>query len=482
VTVRLQFGYGVFALPTGKPFINQVLAGLLNRSERGALGQPGVFSIFKIMESPTTVETPGAALPEPAMERLWSRWRFRIFTASWVLYAAYYFCRKNFSVIMPMMARTEHYDNFDLAHLVFVFSLAYAGGQFLAGWLSDRFGGRFTGAAGGFVSAICTAGMAFAGSHEALLLLQIGNGLGQGCGWSAIMKVLGAWYARKERGTVMAWWGTCYVLGGFLATVFATFAATQMFVTPSMGWRNGFLFPSMILAAGAAWFAYRTRNSPQEEALPAIVEQVDASLQNGGKWEAVRSPEVWILAGMYFFLKITRYSLLFWLPLYLVQRMQYSEQAAGYTSSLFELVGFCGTLIAGYVSDRLLNGRRYPVGATMLFLLAAALLIHPVVGRLGPFAMAASISLLGILIHGPDLLMSGPAAVESVSPGNAARAVGIVNGIGSLGQLVSAYVVAIIVSRFGWDQLFTFFVLCSVAAGGLLTLRWNKGLEEERTS
>ena len=58
---------------------------------------------------------------------------------------------------------------------------------------------------------------------------------------------------------------------------------------------------------------------------------------------------------------------------------------------------------------------------------------------------------------------------------------GIVNGIGSLGQLISAYVVAVIVTRFGWDQLFTFFLLCAVAAGGLLTLKWNKGLEESGT-
>ena len=106
--------------------------------------------------------------------------------------------------------------------------------------------------------------------------------------------------------------------------------------------------------------------------LPAHREDAeDARADSGSFWEAARNPEVWILAGMYFFLKITRYSLLFWLPLYLVQRMQYSDAWAGYTSSLFELVGFSGTLIAGYVSDRLLNGRRYPVGATMLFLLAA---------------------------------------------------------------------------------------------------------------
>jgi len=146
-------------------------------------------------------------------------------------------------------------------------------------------------------------------------------------------------------------------------------------------------------------------------------------------------------------------------------------------SSLFELVGFLGAVIAGYVSDRLMNARRYPVGATMLFGLAGALLMHPVIGRLGPVAMGASISLLGILTYGPDLLMSATASIDAVNPQQAARALGIVNGIGSLGQLISAYVVAVIVSRFGWDQLFTFFVLCSLAAGGLLTLRWNKGKE-----
>lgn len=436
------------------------------------------------MEAPVTEPILNSPETNRIQQRLWSQWRFRIFAAAWLLYAAYYFCRKNFSVIMPMMARTSHYGNFDLAQLVFVFSLAYAIGQFVAGALGDRFGGRFTGAMGGLVSAACSLGMAAAGmDRRALLLLQIGNGLGQGCGWSACLKLLGGWFGREERGTVMGWWGTCYVLGGFLATIFATFAATQMFVATGLGWRRGFLFPAFILASSALWFAFRVRNSPPEAGLPANPETADEAVEDqGSPWEAARCPEVWILAGMYFFLKITRYSLLFWLPLYLVQRLQYSVEWAGYTSSLFELVGFSGTLIAGYVSDRLLHGRRYPVGATMLFLLAGWLLIHPVIARLGPAAMAVSISILGILIYGPDLLMAGPASVDAVRHRHAARAVGIVNGVGSLGQLVSAYVVAVIVSHFGWDQLFTFFVLCAAAAGGLLTLRWNKGLEAERES
>jgi OPA family sugar phosphate sensor protein UhpC-like MFS transporter len=419
------------------------------------------------------------SMPEQVIDtERWSHYRFGVFVAAWILYSTYYFCRKNLSVVMPMMAATETYQTFDLANLVFVFSLAYSAGQFLSGLAADRFGARVIGTTGAMISAVCNVAMAIPGPHWLLLMLQIGNGIGQGCGWSSCLKILGQWFARRERGTVMAWWSTCYILGGFLATVFATWAATSASAGSGLGWRRGFLFPAIVLAAGGCVFAWKSRNRPEDESLPPIEPPEENGVAEASWWTVTRNPEVLILAGMYFFLKITRYSLLFWLPLYLVQRMHYSVEWAGYTSSLFELVGFLGALIAGYASDRLLKGRRYPVGATMLFGLAAALLMHPVLVQLGAVATAGSISLLGILIYGPDMLMSGAATVDAVPPDQVARALGVVNGIGSLGQLISAYVVAVIVSRFGWDQLFTFFVVCSVAAGGLLTLRWNKGLEK----
>jgi sugar phosphate permease len=63
-----------------------------------------------------------------------------IFAAAWFLCAGYYFCRKSLSVVIPVMVRTGHYGKCDLAQFVFVFSLAYAADQFVAGALGDRFG------------------------------------------------------------------------------------------------------------------------------------------------------------------------------------------------------------------------------------------------------------------------------------------------------------------------------------------------------
>jgi sugar phosphate permease len=93
--------------------------------------------------------------------------------------------------------------------------------------------------------------------------------------------------------------------------------------------------------------------------------------------------------------------------------------------------------------------------------------------RSGPVPTGISISLIGILIFGPDVLMASVAVVEAVPPDQAGRAAGYVNAIGSLGQMASPVLVAFSTHMFGWNSIFTLFVLCSLIAASLLATRWN---------
>lgn len=398
-------------------------------------------------------------------------WRTKVFAACWLLYAAYYFCRKNFSVVMPMMSEGAQFSTFDLAHLVFAYSLLYSVGQFLAGNLADRFGGRVVAAGGAMISVAANVSMAFVDSHTGLLALQVLNGIGQGCGWSAILKLLGSWFRRSERGVVLSWWGTCYVLGGFLATGFATYVATTVGVIDGLGYRRAFLLPAMVLAAISILFFALTR----ERDVPSTTEARDRKdgVSLGEMFAALRMPDVQVIATMYFLLKTTRYSLLYWLPLYLVQSLGYAKDMAGYSASVFELAGALGPLLAGYCSDRFWGSKRYPVGVMMLLLLSVCFFIHPYLSRQGQWGVLLSISMMGIFIYGTDLLMGGAAALESVPAAMAARATGTVNCIGSMGQLVSSYVVAVFVKFLGWDNLFLFFVACSLTAAAVLAAKYG---------
>ena len=173
------------------------------------------------------------------------QWRSRVFISAWITYAGYYFCRKNLSVLMPLLSREQRYSNLQLAHLIFSFSLAYVLGQFISGFLVDRFGSRRVVAVGAAVSAMATVLMGTWQNPALFLILEFVNGLGQSTGWSGMVKLMASWFERGERGVVMAWWSTSYVLGGFLATVFATWMATAPYLLPELGWRRGTFGPAL---------------------------------------------------------------------------------------------------------------------------------------------------------------------------------------------------------------------------------------------
>src|SRR5689334_13374265 len=79
-----------------------------------------------------------------------------------------------------------------------------------------------------------------------------------------------------------------------------------------------------------------------------------------GSWAVLRSARVWNLGIAYFGLKLIRYSILFWLPLYLHRELGYSEGGAGYQSLSFLVGGTAGAVLAGALSDRW-RARRGPV-------------------------------------------------------------------------------------------------------------------------
>ncbi len=399
---------------------------------------------------------------------------------TWLTYAGFYLCRKNFAVAMPLLTEDLGYTKLDFATIIFVFSLFYAGGQFVNALLSDRFGARLVVGIGMIVSAASNIAMGFAGSLMAFTLLAPLNGLGQSTGWSGLVKTMASWFRPRERGVVMGWWGTSFVLGGSFATIFATFLVTSETLLPGVGWRRGFFFPALVLGALAALFMFLVRNRPADVGLDALEAETSGSQVAGTTTSVLLAdPALWAISAMYFFLKSTRYAFLFWLPLYMTEALHYPLVEAGFTSALYELVGFSGAIFAGYVSDKLAGSRRFPVGTLMLLALALVLFLHPIFSSYGRVGLAVWISLVGIFTYGPDTLMSG-AAAQDVG-GGTATAAGIVNGVGSVGQLLSPLIVAVVAGQYGWDYVFMVFVAFALAGAGLLATQWGyrtPGIEE----
>ncbi len=412
-----------------------------------------------------------------------SHWASRIFVAAWIGYAGFYFCRKNIAWTPLGRGDTSHALSGSLARLLIIFGIGYALGQFAGGSLADRYGSRRVLLAGGMLSALSTVALLSGLPVAALLGLQALNGFGQGFGWPSINRLLKAWIPGRERTIALAWWSSSYALGGFLATAVATALSTNsLFFPAATGARLSLLVPASILALTTGFFYLRVYDTPVDAAKSqnlkerhAIEPSSRAVLRESrlGYAPILRNNELRGLAAMYFFLKMTRYALLFWLPLYLLDAQHLTLQASVRIASTFELTGFIGALIAGYTADRILPGRRYAVGTTMLFLSGFILLLYPIAAMLGAGMMTVATGILGMLIFGADLLMSSAVVLDAVPLEQAGRASGFVNGVGSAGQIIAPICVTLCSRWFGWNSIFDFFVGSCILAGLLLIVRWD---------
>lgn len=413
---------------------------------------------------------------------LMKKWRYRIFSLTWLAYFAMYFCRKNYSVVMPVMNRELHTSKEEFAIVITVYSIMYMLGQFLSGYLSDRKGARLIVGIGLMISVVANFLMGWAGTVGSFIFLMSLNGLGQSSGWSGLIKNITPWYRKEERGIVMSFWTTCYVIGGIAATAFATYWISNQYFLPDLSWKRAFFVPAVLVFAIALIYIVFTRNKPEDVGLESFEENSSSDEKTSNKeaqLAVLKNGAVWIAAAMYFFVKFTRYAFLFWLPLYLSEALKYSDTQAGYTSIAYEAIGFFGILAAGFGSDYLFQSRRFPIAAIMLFGLALALFFQPQLSTMGLIPTIISIGMIGFFTYGPDSIMSGAAAMDMGKGQGAALAAGVINGVGSAGQLLSPMVVAFVSNKFGWDALFEMFVVVALMAAVLLLFKWNYGKKAE---
>jgi len=120
-----------------------------------------------------------------------------------------------------------------------------------------------------------------------------------------------------------------------------------------------------------------------------------------------------------------------------------------------------------------MRSRRLPVAALMLWGLGAACWVHPKLAAAGFPGTVLSISMIGIMNYGPDTILQGAASQDIGSKWAVGTASGFISGFGSVGQLLSPFLVAHIVQRYGWDDVFHFFAFTSLIGGALLATHWN---------
>jgi len=423
--------------------------------------------MFGIFKPALHIERLGENEISPTYKRL----RWQLFFGIFIGYAGYYLVRKNFSLAMPYLISEYGYSRGDLGVALAAVSIAYGLSKFLMGSVSDRSNPRYFLPLGLVLSAIIMLIFGFfpwaTESITVMFILLFLNGWFQGMGWPACGRTMVHWWSRKERGEIVSVWNVAHnVGGGLIGPLFLL--GLWLF---NDDWRSSFYVPAFGALLVAAFVFYSLRDTPQSCGLPPIEEFKDDYPDN---YEASHEKEMtakdiffkyilnnkllWYIAFANAFVYLIRYGVLDWAPVYLSEVKDFTVDKSSWAYFLYEWAGIPGTLLCGWISDKLFKGRRAPAGILFMVLVTLAVLVYWFNPAGNPTIDMLSLIAIGFLIYGPVMLI-GLYALELAPKKAAGTAAGLTGLFGYLGGAVAANaILGYTVDSFGWDGGFIILV------------------------
>ncbi|MES2707433.1 MAG: phosphoglycerate transporter protein PgtP [Verrucomicrobiota bacterium] len=412
-------------------------------------------------------------LPPERIDPVYRRLRRQVFAGIFLGYAAYYLVRKNMSLAIPdILAHYPQYSKAQLGTAMTGLSMAYGVSKFLMGSISDRSNPRYFLPLGLLLSCgitmICGFSKAIYSSLALIIVLQTLNGWVNGMGWPPCGKTMVHWFSTRERGRTVAVWNLAHNIGGALVATFAT-AGVMLF----HDWGAKFYFNAFI-AAGVAVVAFLLlRDTPQSCGLPPVEEykndyppgytenhEKPLSLRDIFLRHVLTNPWLLAIAVANVFVYFVRNGIADWIPTYLRTAKHFSESQAAWGFSLFEYAGIPGTLLCGWMSDRVFKGRRAPATMAFMGLTMLGVMVYAA-NRTGPLWIDyASLTAIGFFIYGP-VMMVGLHALDLVPKKAAGTAAGFTGFFGYVfGSATAGTGVGWISDHWGWGSVFTVMIVC----------------------
>ena len=409
----------------------------------------------------------------------YSYWRTRILYSLVLGYASFYLVRQNFQVAAPKMLHEFGYTKADIGWVFTAFSIIYGIGKFVNGAICDRTNARYFMTIGLIGAAVCSICIGFANSLGVFALFYALNGVFQSAGWPPVSRLMTQWYAPTQLGTR---WGIVNA-SHQIDSIAILLGGSHLLI--NFGWRYVFIIPSIVAILMAFILFERLRDNPRSLGLPSISEFENIEDKSGHSDDEeitfkemfmehiLPNKALWYVCCANFFLYIIRMGFFNWAPTFLQECKGASVMGAAWQTTVFELMGAVGGLVAGWASDTIFHGRRNCTCFYFMMCLIAALFLFWSTPTSSTSINTLFLFIMGFFIYGPQTLV-GVSGAEFGSRRAAATGAGLTGTFGYMGSAISGWGVGKIADCHGWNATFLFFIVCAVASSFFFMLNWNQ--------
>jgi len=400
----------------------------------------GLFSYFRVSK-------PSAELvPAEKIDAEYKRLRARTFWGATVAYSLYYVCRMALSVVKQPLIDDGIFTTGQLGLIGSALLFVYAVGKFVNGFIADYCNIKKFMAVGLFVSSIINLIMGVLGlmhgwfGLSSMLIFFVFavvwgmNGWCQSMGSPPGVISLSRWFPLSMRGTFYSIFSATPYIGKFLS-----FILTGA-VVGWLGWEYGFVISAIAGVIGSAVILIFVSDTPESKGLPSVQELSGEKMKKADKMPTkelqklvFRHPGVWVIALSSAFVYISQYAISGWGVLFLQKSKDFSLASASQIIAFSEAFGILGTVLSGWVSDKIFKGSR--VKPVLLCGIASFLSMGGFLYTQGGYIMnIVYVSIFSMTIGALYCIVAGLMALDFVPRKATGAALGIVG--------ISSYVAA----------------------------------------
>lgn len=287
-------------------------------------------------------------------------------------YALYYVCRMAMSVVKQPLIDGGIFTAAQLGIIGSAFYFVYAFGKFANGFIADYCNVRRFMATGLLISTVVNLLMGVLGlvhgwmGFPTMLLFVVFaviwgvNGYCQSMGAPPGVISLSRWFPLDRRGTYYSILSATPYLGKALSVF------VLGLIVGWIGWEYGFIFSAVAGVIGSAMILLMVSDTPESKGLPSVQKLTGETPQKTDSMPTkelhkgvVRHPGIWIIAVSSAFVYITQHAVSEWGVLFLQKGKGFSLAGATQIIAFSEAFGIAGTVLAGWLSDKVFRGNRF---------------------------------------------------------------------------------------------------------------------------
>ena len=448
----------------------------------------GLYSFYRISKPSKETVSP------ENVESTYKSLRNRTFWGATVAYSLYYVCRMSINVVKQPLIDDGILSAGQLGLIGSALLFVYAVGKFMNGFIADYCNIRRFMATGLFISALVNLIMGALGLFSNMLptmlifisfaILWGVNGWMQSMGSAPGVICLSRWFPQSKRGSYYSLFSTSPYIGEFISyNILAV-------VVGWLGWQSGFIAAAVAGLAGALLILVFVSDTPESRGLPSVQELSGEKLTKEDQMPTrelqkmiLRHPGIWVIALSSAFIYIIKYAIAGWGVLFLQKARGFELAEASQVIAFSAVSGVLGTVLAGWLSDRMFNGDRAKPAVLSGIISTSSLILFLFVG--GGFVLNIFyVSLFSLSTGVLYCIVAGLMAVDIVprkATGAAPGVVGISSYVAAgLQDITSGYLIQGFTSQvngvdvYDFGPVSWFWVVASVISFVLPVVNWKK--------